>query len=541
MNAVMTISMGEAYQRIAAITHPSIKAYADKIGADFVVIDKQKVSETSAHYEKFQIYDLLNKYSRIIYIDTDAIVRPDCPSLFDVVSHSAIGMFDEGAIMDRTDAMRGVCKDYGEEIKKWDGQYYNTGVMVVSRIHKQIFKKPPKEAWNFYEQSYINLRVIKGGVRVHPLDQRFNRMSCMDKVTGEHRLRSHIVHYAGVLKGLDWLIPDDLRRWASGEHERLRRNVVVGIGSNRLGDNICSEPVARYIVGNSDVRTDFSLLAVYPQVFRHLEGPGVRVMGFDDMKYEPDKAYLHVNLAVDEKDPLKKFVTCDTMNMTDFTSIAALRRVLPDDDRRIRLPASAKGLAELVDIAGDEPCDFSKLVVVHPGRAWPSKTFPKAWWDEVIGGISKERRVAIIGADTWQGQGTVDVAVPRGAIDFRNILSLDGMFTLLSVAPLLVTNDSGPLHAAGAFDNEIIVIPTCKHPDLIMPWRYGSKYFKAKALYARLICDAVPLDLSNPGAHKLHELVGDIMDYLPPPSLVIMEAIRASAPPTTPTAPVSSG
>ena len=523
-NAVVTIAIGDAYRRIAEMTHPSLRDYAKKIGAEFVVIDSTKVSKTSPHYEKFQIYDLLNKYHRIAYIDTDAIVRPDCPSLFDVVKPSEFGAFDEGAVMDRSDAMSSVCEEYGEKIDKWSGQYYNTGVMVVSRVHKQLFKPPPKEVWNFYEQSYINLRLIKDGVAVKPLDHCFNRMNCMDKLTGEHRLRSYVVHYAGVLKGLEGLIPDDLRRWAAGEHERLRRNVVIGIGSNRLGDNICSEPVARYIVNNSSQRTDFTLLAVYPAVLRHLEAPGVRVMGFDDIKYEPDKAYLHVNLAVDEKNPMKRFVTCDTMNMTDFTSIAALRRVLPDHDRRIKLPTSAKGMAELIDIAGDEPCDFGKLVVVHPGRAWPSKTFPKAWWDEVIAGIAETRRVAIIGADTWQGQGTVEVDVPRGAIDFRNILSLEGMFNLLSRAQVLVTNDSGPLHAAGAFDNEIIVIPTCKHPDLIMPWRNGSKYWKAKALYKRLVCDAVPLDLTDLGAHKLHELVGDIMDYLPDPKDVIREA-----------------
>ena len=62
--AVVTIACGDAYQKIAKLTHPTIKAYADKIGAEFIVIDKS--DRSSPHWMKFQLHDLLNQYDRIV-------------------------------------------------------------------------------------------------------------------------------------------------------------------------------------------------------------------------------------------------------------------------------------------------------------------------------------------------------------------------------------------------------------------------------------------------------------------------------------------
>jgi len=474
MNAIVTIAIGPNYEAIAKMTHPSIKAYADRIGAEFVVLDKVVVSQTSPHYEKFQIHELLNKYHRILYLD------------------------------------------YQEEIKKWDGQYYNTGVMVISRIHKDIFKKPAQEVVNFYEQSYLNLRIIKDEYKVHSLDYTFNRMSCMDARTGEHRLKSHIVHYAGVLNGLTSLIPMDLARWKAGEHLKMRRNVVIGVGNNRLGDNVSSEPIARYIVENMK-DCDFTIAAIYPDVFAHLADKAT-VVPFEKLKYAPDTPYFHINAAVDETDPIKSYVTCDTMNMTDFTSIAALRRTLPDNSKQPMLKVTPNGIAECIS-AADGP--IHDRVLVHPGSGWPSKTFPKEWWNKVIAGLlASGEKVAIIGADTKQGQGTVDVDVPEGVVDTRNLLGVQGLIAACSMAKALVTNDSGPFHVASAFPNRIVLVPTCKHPDQIIPperFRRGQRLSNAVAVYRKLTLGFDPL---NPEA-RLEDVDGDITDYLPDPDKVV--------------------
>ena len=519
---VLTIAVGEPYASIAKITHPSLKAYAQKIGAEFKCIDQVMISKTSAHYEKFQIFHLLNAYDRIIYLDTDLIVRADTPNLFDIVPRDAFAAFNEGLwIPERGKALAMACEQHKEEIKDWNGVYYNTGVMVVSRPHKHLFVKPDNEEWNFYEQSYLNIKVIKARCKTLDLDYRFNRMSCMDKFTGEHRLCSYIVHYAGVLNGVHGAMRNDLARWEAGEHLKMRKNGVIGVGDNRLGDSICAEPVVRHII-ETNPDCDFVVAAIYPEAFQHLSDKA-KIMKFDDWSPEPDKPVLFVNTGLDEKDLLRRKLNPDDMNATDFYSVFCLNGALTDKAKQICLGVTPTAMAEAMNAAKTRLDD---MIVVHPGRAWPSKTFPETWWNEVILGIAKEwPKVGIVGQDKGEKMGTVNVSLPDGVIDLRNLLGTGELFALLSAAPVLVSNDSAPVHAAGAFDNWIILIPTCKHPDLILPMRNGSKYYKAKALYKSLPCDENPISCFPLNKRKLDVLPKDILHYLPEPSDVVKEAV----------------
>ena len=45
-NLVLTIAVGETYEKIAKLTHPSIEAYAKKIDADFLCISKSFCSSS---------------------------------------------------------------------------------------------------------------------------------------------------------------------------------------------------------------------------------------------------------------------------------------------------------------------------------------------------------------------------------------------------------------------------------------------------------------------------------------------------------------
>jgi lipopolysaccharide biosynthesis glycosyltransferase len=216
---VLTIAIGEYYQKMGEITHPLMRAYAKRIGADFEVIMKQKISQTTPHWEKFQIHDFLNRYDRILFLDTDIIVRSDCPNLFEMVPENAMGAFDESAhYTDARVRMELAMKEYGIDVMpQWDGRYFNTGVMVISRGHGRIFEKPQQEIDNFYEQTYLNLVFVREHIQMHPLDFRFNRMHPMNAHTGEPRLSSYIVHYAGYTADnpeevFDY-IRTDIERW----------------------------------------------------------------------------------------------------------------------------------------------------------------------------------------------------------------------------------------------------------------------------------------------------------------------------------------
>lgn len=180
MNLVLTIAIGSLYQEMAGITHPSISRYATNIGADFEVITY--LNHSSPHWEKFEIYNLLSAYDRILYVDTDVLISSDCPDLFKIVPKHLFAAFNEGAYFDRK---------YPD--------YFNTGVMVIPRRSRDIFLKPDVEQGNietFFEQDFLNERIQRYcEYPVFNLSHKFNKMDFI-------QAPGYIIHKAGNLNAL---------------------------------------------------------------------------------------------------------------------------------------------------------------------------------------------------------------------------------------------------------------------------------------------------------------------------------------------------
>lgn len=518
MNLVLTICIGEIYNKIGVLTHPSLKLYADKIGAEFLSISSSNFS--SPHWEKFSIYNLLNKYKRILFLDSDIIIREDCPNLFDLVPAKLLGLFNEAPFTDgRVVSMNQACNDYSEiKLFNWNGKYYNTGVMVISRCHKFLFRKPKKEVFNFYEQGYLNLVFAKENPKIFDLSYQFNRMTCMDKFTGEPRHASFIIHYAGFpnLNHVLSLIPGDLEKWSKNKPDfYYQKHIIIDVQGG-LGDQVQAEPSIRFMKNNVYPNDDLIIKTHFPFLFRHLDLP---VFLHEDFLSNPDTPYFHV-ISLPGPNMLQWSIISNLLCHTvDYISMSLMRRILPFKDKHLRLQVDFDDINQVIEITGIR--NLSELVLVHPGKHWQSKTFPISWWNEVIYGlVDKNVKICLIGMDE-DTRGTLDVDVPKSAIDTRNLLDLGGLIALISVARGLISNDSAPIHIAGAFDNQIILIPTCKHPDHVLPWRNGSQTHKATALYKKLVVDdfdSQPTTVHGSSGEFVH---GDILDYLPDPCDVI--------------------
>jgi hypothetical protein len=103
----------------------------------------------------------------------------------------------------------------------------------------------------------------------------------------------------------------------------------------------------------------------------------------------------------------------------------------------------------------------------------------------------------------------------EGMVDTRSLLSLKGLIALISSAKVVLSNDSAPIHLAGAFDNHIVLIPTCKHPDHILPFRNGSQYYKACAMYKKIMAyeySSQPTEIYGVLGDKF---TGDYNEFLP--------------------------
>lgn len=528
---VLTIAIGEDYEKMGKLTHPLIKKYAEKIGAEFLAITKKKVSFTTPHWEKFQIFDLLNTYDRILYIDTDIIIRDDAPDLFDIVPFEKLGMFNEAPFTDRSrELLIESCKQYNKKLPNWNGKYFNSGVMVISKQHKELFRKPEHEFFNFYEQTYLNVVIAEMEIDMFELEYRFNRMTCLDNITGRHRLDSYFVHYAGypnINFVLD-LIPKDIAKWERDKPRYKYTQHIHIIVSGGMGDQMDAEPAVRFFKEKILPEAEISVSTHHPRLFNHLKEIGIQVFEHSEFSPKFDTPYRIMQSFPDPTTVTYSVVSNLLCHTVDYCSIALLKRLLPFKDRNIKLNYSAGDLQLVTKYTGIE--DLSKYIVVHPGKHWESKTMPVDYWQSIIDSLVKAgEKVIIIGKEepgdppTYipGARGTVDVKCPDGAIDLRNKLDTGALIALLARAKILVSNDSAPIHLAGAFDNWIVVLPTCKHPDHILPYRNGSVNYKTMAFYKKLVIDDLPSSPTEMNPVSAGELVDKWENYLVEPEKVV--------------------
>lgn len=206
--AVATITFGEKFWEMAKHTHPLIKQYAERCGADFIVIDKPQLAEAlgKAAYEKFQLYRLLEQYDSVAFVDTDILVAPDSPSVFDLTPEGKIGACNE-ELFSKSKRDRSVTQQVLGKVD-WKNCYFNSGMMVLDQKTKELvnpdaeglmewatgeFRKEHENLLN--DQPFLNHRANKLGMDVEDLGHRFNHTRVITKT--HTRFDSYFIHYAG--------------------------------------------------------------------------------------------------------------------------------------------------------------------------------------------------------------------------------------------------------------------------------------------------------------------------------------------------------
>lgn len=250
------------------------------------------------------------------------------------------------------------------------------------------------------------------------------------------------------------------------------KNVLINCWGG-LGDEICAEPAIRYGI-KTFKNLNISLAARTPEIFKHLRFEKV----YDTKKTEnyPDwDKYLTLNTIVNPKHLFWQYLSHMLCNPVDFTSISLWRMALPISERQISLPDF-----EISDKIRPVLNSKKPVIVVHAGKHWQSKTFPKSWWDETIKAFIRAGFVvALIGKNVDENVGFVPVDALE-CIDLRDQLSIQDFLCLLKNSKFVFSNDSSPIHAAAAGDAFIGFVATLKHPDFLMHWRNGVFGYKTK-------------------------------------------------------------
>lgn len=288
-----------------------------------------------------------------------------------------------------------------------------------------------------------------------------------------HKPNNQPLDLAGVMGVPAWMVPS--ARICKAQEFHAQGHILIKAHGG-VGDVICSEPAIRYACENFRKHgSRISLLTPYPELFRHLEFDEV----WSNMHDEPVKClkggktppidlnqYLMFQ-TIDVTNELgNEFVCHALMSGVDYAALNMWRLILPNSYKRIQLYPNAEEYAKAGALHQDND------VVLHPGRTWKSRTFPKKWWDAIIQGlVERKARPVLIGGSVDKGRATtVDVST-EGCLDLRYKQTLMETVALLHLSKVLVTNDSSPNHMAVTGNTWIGVLSTVKHMDHLTHWR----------------------------------------------------------------------
>lgn len=205
MKLLVTTRADNKISNITEQTHSMIEEYANKCNADFHIIDedsKCSVGNGRFHFKIMELYHLLDEYDRILCIDSDVIIKEDCPNLFDIVPYDCIGTIyeDKGSrTMDRRIRIKEIQELFGQV--GWTSGYINTGTILVSKPHKEIFQKINGEFWvgRGFDDVHLGYQIKRNNICVHELSYQYNHMTMFSEDWNDSadRFNSHIIHYAG--------------------------------------------------------------------------------------------------------------------------------------------------------------------------------------------------------------------------------------------------------------------------------------------------------------------------------------------------------
>lgn len=205
-NAIVVTNIG--FDHVFKFTKPYFEQYSNKVGAEFITIDRNSVNVTTKNYqhlrfENFQVYKYFDNFDRILLLDCDTLIKPNCPNYFEL---------DEDYVyVTRVDTYKphqGICyskiintQEQLGQIVSWVDFYFNSGVMLLSKHHKELFNLDlpmmEKVTGKTRVQDYLNWKIQKLRFMVKDLGPKFNYFKTVNSINTVERKNANILHYPG--------------------------------------------------------------------------------------------------------------------------------------------------------------------------------------------------------------------------------------------------------------------------------------------------------------------------------------------------------
>lgn len=212
---IYTLRVGDYAPRIWQLTRPLLQHYADKIGAEFVVIDQPNPdwSQWPITINKFQVAKLAKerKDEWAIFLDADTLVNPECPDFTnyiprDTVAHN--GIDHSGVRWDTS----------GDEYMRRDGRWIGSCTWCVFASDWTV-----EDLWRMPDQApgeVFGVKDDKGGYSTRPkiytTNQEHNSGQChTEHLIDDYTLSRNIARFGlkvttliDVCGALKWKQPD---------------------------------------------------------------------------------------------------------------------------------------------------------------------------------------------------------------------------------------------------------------------------------------------------------------------------------------------
>lgn len=193
--AVVTVMVGESATQLGQYTIGPMQEYADRCGAEFVVIDRDQFPAWPIA-NKFAVGDVGSRFERTLYLDVDCLVRPTLPNLFELYSPGSIWMHRDLPYVEKREFLQRDETILNRESNSL--QCWNTGVVLFDQQHSSIWSppKPVAKTTHTLEQSAVECNATDSGFQIQPLPLDFNLQFWMGDLFKRETHLAHIVHLA---------------------------------------------------------------------------------------------------------------------------------------------------------------------------------------------------------------------------------------------------------------------------------------------------------------------------------------------------------
>src|SRR5690606_34242819 len=163
-------------------------------------------------------------------------------------------------------------------------------------------------------------------------------------------------------------------------------------------------------------------------------------------------------------------------------------------------PSAQDSLLTKIHKEGVSKNEFENMVLVHPGSTASSRRFHTAGFAEVCDLLVKSRKKVLFTGTESESHLVTDITskMPSGheTVNLSGKLSLEELIALIGLAPVLISNNSGPVHIAAAVGTPVVDIYALTNPQHT-PWMVKHSLLFHEVSCAYCYKSTCPLDHNN--------------------------------------------